>query len=109
MVDGKQFQFEFDDLPLKQRLVLLKKGAGEAGHTDALYFYLLLYGDFAGAKEIVADDDDAKEIAAYVIASYFKYVLDNSDEKAREDLKEKYGTMREFRNALSAWNKQNNP
>ena len=66
-------------------------------------------GDFAGAKTIVADDDSAKDVSAYVIASYFKYALDNSDEKAREDLKEKYGTMREFRNALSAWNKQNNP
>ena len=53
--------------------------------------------------------DSAKDVSAYVIASYFKYALDNSDEKAREDLKEKYGTMREFRNALSAWNKQNNP
>ncbi|MBO4286913.1 MAG: serine/threonine protein kinase, partial [Kiritimatiellae bacterium] len=109
MVDNKPFQFEFDDLPLKQRLVLLKKGAGEAGHTDALYFYLLLYGDFAGAKEIVADDDEAKEIAAYVIASYFKHALDNSDERLRDELKAKYGTMREFRNAMSAWNKQNNP
>jgi len=110
MVDNKQFQFDFDDLPLKQRLVLLKKGAGEAGHSDALYFYLLLYGDFAGAKEIVADDDDnAKEIANYIIASYFKHALENADEKALEELKTKYGTMREFRNALSARNKQNNP
>ena len=109
MVDGKQFQFDFDDLPLKQRLVLLKKGAGEAGHSDALYFYLLLYGDFAGAKEIVADDDNAKEVTNYVIASYFKHALENADEKAIEDLKAKYGTMREFRNALSARNKQNNP
>ena len=109
MVDNKPFQFDFDDLPLKQRLVLLKKGAGEAGHSDSLYFYLLLYGDFAGAKTIAADDDGAKDISAYVIASYFKYALDNSDEKAREELKEKYGSMREFRNALSAWNKQNNP
>ena len=109
MVDNKPFQFDFDDLPLKQRLVLLKKGAGEAGHSDALYFYLLLYGDFAGAKTIVADDDSAKDITAYVIASFFKHALEDADEKAREDLKEKYGTMREFRNALSAWNKQNNP
>ena len=109
MVDNKPFQFDFDDLPLKQRLVLLKKGAGEAGHSDSLYFYLLLYGDFAGAKTIAADDDSAKDVSAYVIASYFKYALDNSDEKTREELKEKYGTMREFRNALSAWNKQNNP
>ena len=109
MVDGKEFQFEFDDLPLKQRLVLLKKGAGEAGHTDSLYFYLLLYGDFAGAKEIVSDDDAAKEITAYVIASYFKHALENADEKALDELKAKYGTMREFRNALSARNRQNNP
>ncbi|MBR4254935.1 MAG: protein kinase [Lentisphaeria bacterium] len=108
MVDGKQFQFNFDDLPLKQRLVLLKKGAGEAGHSDALYFYLLLYGDFAGAKEIVADDDNAKEIANYILASYFKYVVKNSDEKTLEELKAKYGTMREFRNAMSTY-KQNNP
>jgi hypothetical protein len=109
MVDNKPFQFDFDELPLKQRLVLLKKGAGEAGHSDSLYFYLLLYGDFAGAKTIASDDDTAKDISAFVIASYFKYALENSDEKAREDLKEKYGTMREFRSALSAWNKQNNP
>ena len=109
MVDNKQFQFDFDDLPLKQRLVLLKKGAGEAGHSDALYFYLLLYGDFAGAKEIVADDDSAKEITNYIIASYFKHVLENADEKALDELKAKYGTMREFRNALSARNKQTNP
>ncbi len=109
MVDNKPFQFNFDDLPLKQRLVLLKKGAGEAGHSDALYFYLLLYGDFAGAKTIAAEDDDAKEITAYVIASYFKHALDNSDERMREELQAKYGTMREFRNAMSAWNKQNNP
>ena len=108
MVDGKQFQFDFDDLPLKQRLVLLKKGAGEAGHTDALYFYLLLYGDFAGAKEIVADDDNAKEVTNYVIASYFKHALENADEKALEELKAKYGTMREFRAALSARNGQAN-
>ena len=108
MVDGKQFQFNFDDLPLKQRLVLLKKGAGEAGYTDALYFYLLLYGDFAGAKEIVADDDSAKEIANYVIASYFKHALENADEKMLEELKAKYGTMREFRAALSARNGQAN-
>ena len=109
MVDGSQFQFNFDDLPLKQRLVLLKKGAGEAGHSDALYFYLLLYGDFAGAKEIAADDDNAKAITDYIIASYFKYMFKNSDEKALEELKAKYGTLREFRNAQSAWNKQNNP
>ena len=96
-------------IPLAQRLVLLKKGAGEAGHSDALYFYLLLYGDFAGAKEIAADDDAAKEITSYVIASYFKHALENSDEKLREELRAKYGTMREFRSALSAWNKQNNP
>ena len=109
MVDGKLFQFDFDDLPLKQRLVLLKKGAGEAGHSDALYFYLLLYGDFAGAKTIAADDDNAKAVTAYVIDSYFKHAIENADEKSLEDLKEKYGTMREFRNALSAWTKQNNP
>lgn len=109
MVDGKQFQFEFEDLPLKQRLVLLKKGAGEAGHSDALYFYLLLYGDFDGAKMIAADDDVPKEVSAYVIASYFKHAIENADEKALEDLKEKYGAMREFRSALSARNKQNNP
>ncbi len=109
MVDGKLFQFDFDELPLKQRLVLLKKGAGEAGHADALYFYLLLYGDFAGAKEIVADDDEAKKIADYVIASYFKYALENADEKTLDELKAKYGTMREFRNALSARNRQTNP
>ena len=109
MVDGKPFQFEFDDLPLTQRLVLLKKGAGEAGHTDALYFYLLLYGDFAGAKTIAADDDAAKEITAYVIASYFKLALDDADEKEIEELRSKYGTMREFRNALAAKNRQNNP
>ena len=109
MVDNKPFQFDFDDLPLKQRLVLLKKGAGEAGHADALYFYLLLYGEFAGAKEIVADDEAAKEITSYVIASYFKHALDIADEKGLEELKAKYGTMREFRNALSARNKQNNP
>ena len=109
MVDGKPFQFEFDELPLKQRLVLLKKGAGEAGHADALYFYLLLYGDFAGAKEIASDEDAAKDITAYVIASYFKHALENSDEKQREELRAKYGDMREFRSALSAWNKQNNP
>ncbi|MBQ7731777.1 MAG: protein kinase [Lentisphaeria bacterium] len=109
MVDNKPFQFEFDDLPQKQRLVLLKKGAGEAGHSDALYFYLLLYGDFTGAKTIAADDDNAKEITAYVIASYFKHALENSDEKMREELQAKYGAMREFRTALSAWNKQNNP
>ena len=76
MVDNKPFQFDFDELPLKQRLVLLKKGAGEAGHSDALYFYLLLYGDFAGAKTIAADDDSAKDISAFVIASYFKYALE---------------------------------
>jgi len=109
MVDGKPFQFNFDDLPLTQRLVLLKKGAGEAGHTDALYFYLLLYGDFAGAKTIAADDDAAKEIAAYVIASYFKLALDDADEKEIEELRSKYGTMREFRSALAAKNRQNNP
>ena len=109
MVDGKPFQFEFDDLPLTQRLVLLKKGAGEAGHTDALYFYLLLYGDFAGAKTIAADDEAAKEITAYVIASYFKLALDDADEKEIGELRSKYGTMREFRNALAAKNRQNNP
>ena len=109
MVDNKPFQFDFDDLPLKQRLVLLKKGAGEAGHADALYFYLLLYGEFAGAKEIAADDEAAKEITSYVIASYFKHALEIAYEKGLEELKSKYGTMREFRNALSARNKQNNP
>ena len=109
MVDGKPFQFEFDELPQKQRLVLLKKGAGEAGHSDALYFYLLLYGDFTGAKTIAADDDGAKEITAYVIASFFKHALEDSDEKTRAELQSKYGSMREFRSALSAWNKQNNP
>ena len=109
MVDNKPFQFEFDDLPQKQRLVLLKKGAGEAGHTDALYFYLLLYGDFTGAKTIAADDESAKEITAYVIASYFEHALEDSDEKTRAELQAKYGTMREFRSALSAWNKQHNP
>ena len=109
MVDGKQFQFDFDDLSLKQRLVLLKKGAGEAGHSDALYFYLLLYGDFDGAKMIAADDDNAKAVTSYIIDSYFKYALEHSDEKSLEELKEKYGSMREFRSALSAWNKQNNP
>jgi serine/threonine protein kinase len=109
MVDNRQFQFDFDDLPLKQRLVLLKKGAGEAGHSDALYFYLLLYGDFAGAKEIASDDDSAKEITNYIIACYFKHVLDNADEKTLEELKTKYGSMREFKNALSAHNRQTNP
>ena len=109
MVDNKPFQFEFDELPLKQRLVLLKKGAGEAGHSDALYFYLLLYGDFAGAKEIAADDDNAKELTTYFINSYFKHVLDIADEKVLEEIKAKYGTMREFRNAMSARNKQTNP
>ena len=34
---------------------------------------------------------------------------DNADEKARAELQAKYGTMREFRTALSAWNKQHNP
>ena len=109
MVDNKPFQFEFDDLPQKQRLVLLKKGAGEAGHSDALYFYLLLYGDFTGAKTIAADEDGAKDITAYVIASFFKHALEDSDEKTRAELQAKYGTMREFRSALSAWNKQHNP
>jgi len=109
MVDNKPFQFELDDLPQKQRLVLLKKGAGEAGHTDALFFYLLLYGDFTGAKTIAADDESAKDICAYVIASYFKHALMDSDEKTRAELQTKYGTMREFRSAMSAWNKQNNP
>jgi len=109
MVDNKPFQFDFDDLPLKQRLVLLKKGAGEAGHAESLYFYLLLYGEFAGAKEIVADNDEAKEISNYIIASFFKHALEIADEKGLEELKSKYGTMREFRNALSAKNKQNNP
>ena len=106
MVDGKQFQFDFDDLPLSQRLVLLKKGAGEAGHADSLYFYLLLYGDFAGAKTIAAEEDAAKDITAYVIASYFKHVLENADQKTVDELRAQYGTMREFRNALSARNGQ---
>ena len=105
MVDGKPFQFEFDELPLKQRLVLLKKGAGEAGHSEALYFYLLLYGEFAGAKTIAADDETAREVTAYVIASYFKHALENADEKELEELKAKYGAMREFRSALSEQNK----
>ena len=105
LVDNSPYQFNFDDLPLAQRLVLLKKGAGEAGHTDSLYFYLLLYGDFAGAKTIAADDDNAKEITAYVIASYFKHAIENADEKTLEELRAKYGTMREFRNALPPKNK----
>jgi len=110
LVDNSPYQFNFDDLPLAQRLVLLKKGAGEAGYTDSLYFYLLLYGDFAGAKTIAADEgNDAKEITAYVIASYFKHALENPDEKTMEELRAKYGSMREFRSALSAKNKQNNP
>ncbi|MBO4288157.1 MAG: hypothetical protein J5985_08350, partial [Kiritimatiellae bacterium] len=108
MVDKKLFQFNFDDLPLTQRLVLLKKGAGEAGHSDALYFYLLLYGDFEGAKTIAADDDTAKEVTAYVIASYFNHALENADQKDIDELKARYGNMREFRNALAA-RKQNNP
>ena len=88
--------------------MLLKKGAGEAGHSDALYFYLLLYGDFEGAKTIAADDDTAKEVTAYVIASYFNHALENADQKDIDELKARYGNMREFRNALAA-RKQNNP
>ena len=87
----------------------VKKGAGEAGHSDSLYFYLLLYGDFAGAKTIATDDEAAKEITAYVIASYFKLALSDADEKEIEELRSKYGTMREFRNALAEKNRQNNP
>ena len=108
MVDKKLFQFNFDDLPLSQRLVLLKKGAGEAGHSDALYFYLLLYGDFEGAKTIAADDDTAKEITSYVINSYFNHALEDADQKEIDELKAKYGNLREFRNAM-ANRKQNNP
>ncbi len=108
MVDKKLFQFNFDDLPLTQRLVLLKKGAGEAGHSDALYFYLLLYGDFEGAKTIAADDDTAKEITSYVINSYFSHALEDADQKEIDELKAKYGNLREFRNAM-ANRKQNNP
>lgn len=108
MVDKKLFQFHFDDLPLTQRLVLLKKGAGEAGHSDALYFYLLLYGDFEGAKTIAADDDTAKEITSYVINSYFSHALEDADQKEIDELKAKYGNLREFRNAM-ANRKQNNP
>jgi serine/threonine protein kinase len=108
MVDKKLFQFNFDDLPLSQRLVLLKKGAGEAGHSDALYFYLLLYGDFEGAKTIAADDDTAKEITSYVINSYFNHALEDADQKEIDELKAKYGNLREFRSAM-ANRKQNNP
>jgi len=108
MVDKKLFQFNFDDLPLTQRLVLLKKGAGEAGHSDALYFYLLLYGDFEGAKTIAADDETAKANTAYVISSYFKHALEDADQKEIDELRAKYGGMREFRNALAA-KKQTNP
>ena len=108
LVDKKLFQFNFDDLPLSQRLVLLKKGAGEADYSDALYFYLLLYGDFEGAKTIAADDDAAKEITSYVIASYFNHALENADQKDLDELKAKYGKMPEFRSAMAA-RKQNNP
>ena len=90
--------------------VLLKKGAGEAGHSDALYFYLLLYGDFAGAKTVVSDDKTARDIVAYVIASYFKLAIENaSSEQALEELRQKYGSLREFRDAMSNARKSTNP
>ena len=108
-IDGKTIQFEFDDIPLTQRLVLLKKGAGEAGHSDSLYFYLLLFGDFAGAKAVVSDDKDAREIAAYVIASYFKLAIENATEQSLEELRQKYGSLREFRDAQNSARKSNNP
>ncbi|MBR6241524.1 MAG: protein kinase [Lentisphaeria bacterium] len=109
-IEGRTFQFDFDELPLAQRLVLLKKGAGEAGHSDALYFYLLLYGDFAGAKTVVSDDKTARDIVAYVIASYFKLAIENaSSEQALEELRQKYGSLREFRDAMSNARKSTNP
>ena len=106
-VGGRQIQFNFDDLELKQRLALLRKGAGEAGLSDSLYFYLLLYGEFDGAKEVAADDEKAQEICRYVITSYFKYEIERAgkDEKALSELKSKYGNMPEFKDAMSALNK----
>jgi hypothetical protein len=37
-----------------------------------------------------------------VIASYFNHALEDADQKAINDLKAKYGNMREFRNAKAA-------
>ena len=70
-----------------------------------MYFYLLLYGDFAGAKEIAADDEAAGEINRYVMTCYFKYEIRKADDKALSELKKKYGSMPEFKDAMKALNK----
>ena len=56
------------------------------------------------------DDKTARDIVAYVIASYFKLAIENaSSEQALEELRQKYGSLREFRDAMTAARKSTNP
>ncbi len=97
----KPFTFKFDDLDARQRLVLLRKGAGEADRSDQLFFYLLLFGDFVNAKELAKENEELSELIEFVITCYFRYVADDTDtskdQKLFDALKAKYGTMKEFR------------
>ena len=105
MVDKKLFQFNFDDLPLKQRLVLLKKGAYDAGYSESLYFYLLLYGDFDGADIIADGDETSLSVIRYVKTCFFEYEISKANADDLTELKKKYGGMPEFKEAMKALNK----
>ncbi len=88
--------FKFDSLDARQRLVLLKKAAGEASKSDQLYFYLLLYGDFVNAKALAKEEEEIAESVSYIITCYFKYLARDYTSKQIEKLRSKYGSMKEF-------------
>lgn len=94
--------FKFDDIDARQRLVLLRKGAGDADKSDELYFYLLLHGDFVNVKNMVAEDDSLDEPVSYIMTAYFKYILRDASAAEISSLRSKYGTLKEFKEAYSS-------
>ncbi len=100
---SKEIRFNFDKLAIKQRIILLKKAASEAGLNDFLYFYILLYeGNIDEAKRNADENESAQNEISYILTSYLRVALSRAKTQKEKDLiQSKYGKQPEYNEVVT--------
>lgn len=101
---SKEVRFNFDKLAVKQRIILLKKAASEAGLNDFLYFYVLLYeGNIDEAKRNADENEAAQGDISYILTSYLRTALSRAKtQKEKDQIQAKYGKQPEYSEVVTA-------
>ncbi len=98
--NGSEIKMPIVNLPMRQFKLLARK----AGDQDSLFFYFLITGDFAEAKEAAPEDwkTEASDIIYAYLKGKLKFLTKENSDSAKQELKEitaKYSSLPEFTKA----------